>query len=255
QPLSGVNVTLKGAGIELNATTGTNGIATFSFLPGSTGYIDILIENRTTGTKIEVTSHSLHIDVPSTVEEGTFTVTVKDESGKGVEGVQVKFTGTGQTKITDASGQVSFEISIPGTVPYVTYKLIATKPGYKSDEESITIMNKFNLYISAPSKANSGQKITVKVTSDAGQVYGVTITLKKGNEVIETKTLTGPEGVSFTIPQVNKETTFTIVAEKDGYETATYEITVTAGGIPGFELVTLIAAIGVAFVLLRRRHQ
>jgi len=255
QPLPGVNVTLKGAGIKSNATTDASGVATFSFLPGSTGYIDILIENRSTGTKINVTANYLEIEIPSSVQEGIFTVTIKDGKGNLVKGAQVKFTGTGETKITDSNGQVSFNISIPGTIPYATYKLIATKPGYRSDEESIIIMNIFNLYISVPSKASPGQKITVKVTSDAGQVYGVKITLKKGTQVIETKTLTGPEGVSFTIPQVKKKTTFTIVAEKEGYKSATYDITVTPGGIPGFELVTLIAAIGVAFVLLRRRHQ
>ncbi|RLF78805.1 hypothetical protein DRN32_06285, partial [Thermococci archaeon] len=43
QPLPGVNVTLKGAGINSNATTDASGVATFSILPGSTGYIDILI--------------------------------------------------------------------------------------------------------------------------------------------------------------------------------------------------------------------
>ena len=255
QPLSGVNVTLKGAGINLTAATGANGIANFAFLPSSTGTINILIENRTTGVSIEVTAHTLEIDVPPSVQEGIFTVTVKDENGNPVAGAQVKFTGTGETKTTNSNGEVSFNISIPGTIPYATYKLIATKPGYRSAEESVTVVNMFNLYISVPSKASPGQKITVKVTSDAGQVYGVTITLKKGTEVIETKTLTGPEGVSFTIPQVKEKTTFTIVAEKEGYKSATYEITVTPGGIPGFELVTLIAAIGVAFVLLRRRQQ
>ncbi|KAA0006351.1 MAG: hypothetical protein FE042_05970 [Thermoplasmata archaeon] len=215
----------------------------------------MLIENRSTGTKIEVTPHSLQIDVPPSVQEGIFTITVKDENGNPVAGAQVKFTGTGETKTTNSNGEVSFNISIPGTIPYATYKLIATKPGYRSAEESVTVVNMFNLYISVPSKASPGQKITVKVTSDAGQVYGVTITLKRGTEVIETKTLTGPEGVSFTIPQVKEKTTFTIVAEKEGYKSATYEITVTPGGIPGFELVTLLAAIGVAFVLLRRRQQ
>ncbi|RLF11115.1 MAG: hypothetical protein DRJ69_02280 [Thermoprotei archaeon] len=255
QPLSGINVTLRGAGVRLNATTGSDGIATFSFLPGSTGKIGIFIENRSTGVTIEVTAHRLEIEVPASVTEGTFTVTVKDEKGEPVEGAYVKFTGTGETKQTNSEGKVSFNITIPGTMPYATYRLIATKPGYRSDEEIITIANVFNLYITAPSKLSAGQKLTVKVTSDTGPVYGVTVTIKKGEEVIDTKTLTGPEGVTFTIPKVKEKTTFTIIAEKEGFKPATYEITVSPAGIPGFELITLLAAIGVAIILLRKKKQ
>jgi hypothetical protein len=41
----------------------------------------------------------------------------------------------------------------------------------------------------------------------------------------------------------------------EDYETATDTITIKeGGGIPGFELLTLIAALGVAFILLRRRR-
>jgi len=255
QPLSGVNVTLKGAGINLNATTGSDGIATFSFLPGSTGKISILIENRSTGVTIEVTAYALEIEIPASVAEGTFTITVKDEKGNPVEGAYVKFTGTGETKTTNSEGKVTFNITIPGTMPYATYKLIATKAGYRSDEETITIANVFNLYITAPSKLSAGQKLTVKVTSDTGPVYGVTVTIKKGEEVIDTKTLTGPEGVTFTIPKVKEKTTFTIIAEKEGFNPATYEITVSPAGIPGFELITLLAAIGIAIILLRKKKQ
>ncbi|RKX51582.1 MAG: hypothetical protein DRP25_03955, partial [Thermotoga sp.] len=104
QPLPGVNVTLKGAGIKSNATTDASGVATFSILPGSTGYIDILIENRSTGTKINVTANYLEIEIPSSVQEGIFTVTIKDGKGYPVKGAQVKFTGTGETKITDSNG-------------------------------------------------------------------------------------------------------------------------------------------------------
>ncbi|MCD6410829.1 MAG: carboxypeptidase regulatory-like domain-containing protein, partial [Thermoplasmata archaeon] len=255
QPLSGVNVTLKGAGINLNATTGSDGIAPFSFLPGSTGKISILIENRSTGVTIEVTAYALEIEIPASVAEGTFTITVKDEKGNPVEGAYVKFTGTGETKTTNSEGKVTFNITIPGTMPYATYKLIATKAGYRSDEETITIANVFNLYITAPSKLSAGQKLTVKVTSDTGPVYGVTVKIKKGEEVIDTKTLTGPEGVTFTIPKVKEKTTFTIIAEKEGFKPATYEITVSPAGIPGFELITLLAAIGIAIILLRKKKQ
>ena len=53
----------------------------------------------------------------------------------------------------------------------------------------------------------------------------------------------------------SEEGTYTITATFPGYTDADpITITIEAGGIPGFELLTLIAAIGVAFILLRRRR-
>ncbi|RLF26547.1 MAG: hypothetical protein DRN01_04495, partial [Thermoplasmata archaeon] len=252
EPLEGVFVSIEGPGnIALNATTGSNGVATFSFVPTVTGDIDILVENRTTGTKIAITAHSLDITAPAQAEEDEeFTVTVKDENGNPVEGAQVKFSGTGETKTTDANGQVKFTGTVSGTLPYATYKLTATKPGYRSDEETIMVANIFQLYIDAPAKVSASSTFTVKVTSDAGVVYGVDVTFNG-----ETKTITGPDGVKFTAPSnVNKATPYDITASKEGYKDATASISVEPASVPGFELVTLIAAIGVAFILLRRRH-
>ncbi|MCD6237589.1 MAG: hypothetical protein J7K13_06540, partial [Thermoplasmata archaeon] len=115
--------------------------------------------------------------------------------------------------------------------------------------ESITIVGVPQLYIEAPATVDAGSTFTVKVTSDTGAVYGVDVTFNG-----ETKTITGPSGVTFTAPSVTKETPYTITATKEGYKDATADITVKPAGIPGFELITLIAAIGIAFILLRRRH-
>ncbi len=38
------------------------------------------------------------------------------------------------------------------------------------------------------------------------------------------------------------------------YQDGTLEITVGGGGTPGFEVLTLLVALGVAFILLRRRR-
>ena len=210
-----------------------------------------MVENRTTGTKIAITAHMLNLVAPAQVEEDEeFTVTVKDENDNPVEGAQVKFTGTGETKTTDANGQVTFTATVTGTLPYATYKLTATKAGYRGDEETIMVANTFQLYIDAPDEVDAGSTFTVKVTSDAGVVYGVDVTFNG-----KTKTITGPDGVTFTAPsKVDKATPYDITASKEGYKTATDTVTVKPAGIPGFELVTLIAAIGVAFILLRRRH-
>jgi len=52
----------------------------------------------------------------------------------------------------------------------------------------------------------------------------------------------------------SEEGDYTVTATYEDYEDATFVITIKAGGIPGFELLTLIAAIGVAFILFRRRR-
>ncbi|HEC86268.1 MAG TPA: hypothetical protein ENI49_00100 [Thermoplasmatales archaeon] len=252
EPLEGVFVSIDGPGnLAMNGTTGADGTITFSFVPTATGDINIKVYNRSTGSKITVTAHTLNIDAPAQANEGeTFTVTVKDENGNAVSDAQVTFSGTGETKTTDSSGKVTFTGTVSGTLPYMTYKLTATKAGYKSDEESITIVGVPQLYIEAPATVDAGSTFTVKVTSDTGAVYGVEVTFNG-----ETKTITGPSGVTFTAPSsVTKETPYTITATKDGYKDATATITVKPAGIPGFELITLIAAIGIAFILLRRRH-
>jgi hypothetical protein len=60
--------------------------------------------------------------------------------------------------------------------------------------------------------------------------------------------------MTLTAPDVDKETEYTITASFEDYQDGTLTITIKPGGIPGFELITLIAALGVAFILLRRRR-
>jgi len=57
-----------------------------------------------------------------------------------------------------------------------------------------------------------------------------------------------------TITAPSSEGDYVITATYEGYDEATITLTIKAGQIPGFELITLIAAIGVAFILLRRRR-
>ena len=255
--LEGYNVTLKGPGnLNLTAKSDSHGIARFSFLPTATGEVDVYIENKLVpDVTIEITSHQLSIDAPSQVyEDQEFTVTVTDENDQPVEGAQVTFNG--DTKQTDSNGQVTFTGAVFGNLPYATYTITAQKAGYKSAKTDITIVNVPQLYVSISPEGTltSGQKFKVKVTSDTGAVYGVHVKVLKDGTVVAEGTVTAPEGVTLTAPTVSKETTYTVIVEKDGYKSAETEIKVKPGGIPGFELVTLIAAIGVAFILLRRRH-
>jgi len=256
QPLEGVNISLVGPGnIQLNATTDSQGIARFAFLPTATGFIDIYAEGRKTTEQIEVTSHYLVITAPAQVyEDDEFEVTVKDETGTPVENAQV--TINGNTKTTNAEGKVTFTLSVAGNLNSMQYTITAKKAGYRSAEKSIVVINvpQLYIYVKPSGVIKSGQKVTVGVTSDTGQVYGVKVTVTKDGEKIFEGTVTSPDGVTFPAPTVKEKTTFTITVEKDGYKSATAQITIEPGGIPGFELVTLIAAIGIAFILLRRRR-
>ena len=66
----------------------------------------------------------------------------------------------------------------------------------------------------------------------------------------------GADGkITLTAPDVTEQTTITVTAAYENYQTGTLTITIDpSGGVPGFELLTLIAALGVAFILLRRRR-
>ena len=70
----------------------------------------------------------------------------------------------------------------------------------------------------------------------------------------EGETVTSDENgkATFTAPSAKGDYTITATYEK--YQDGVLVITIVEGGIPGFELITLIAAIGVAFILLRRRR-
>ena len=249
EPLDGVFVSIAGPGnLAMNGTTGSDGTITFSFVPTATGDININVYNRSTGSKIAITAHTLNINAPAQANEGNpFTVTVKDEVGNPVDGALVTFAG--DTKSTDSNGQVTFTGEVAGTLPYITYTITATKAGYRSAETTIMIANVPQLYLNIPDKVAAGQKFTVKVTSDSGAVYGVAVTFNG-----ETKTVTG-DGVDFTAPTKvsSNGQDFPITATKDGYKSASGSVHVVPS-TPGFELITLIAAIGIAFILLRRRR-
>jgi hypothetical protein len=244
-----VNITIPGLTGEMSTRTLADGTATFAFTPPTTGEIKIEIENRTSATKVKVTSWSLYIDAPTMVDEGKeFTVTVRNKTavGAGVEGASVTFNG--ETKTTDANGEVTF------TAPAVTitgdFKIVATKAGYAEATAIIKVLNvpKLTIIVVGKAEVAAGSKFTVIVADDAGNaVIGATVTFD------EKTYTTGKDGVTLTAP--SKEGTYTIEATFTGYTDADpVTITVKPAGIPGFELLTLIAALGIAFILLRRRR-
>jgi|GEM_PF-1620877 len=241
--------------------TDANGIATFGLMPQASGEIMIYLKNGsdpnneyiiTSATRKTMTlSHA-----PSVDEGDEFTVTAL-YNGEPITDttVTISFAGDDWTTTTGI-----VEITAPSDLEEsYDWPLVANAEGYTMDVTSlIRVINKPNIYLTITETTwTSGSKYVVKAGADNGNSYGITVILTDASGVTTTLVTAGPDGVTFTAPKVTKDTTYTISAEKAGYvfdPTTAVTITVKPGGIPGFELITLIAAIGVAFILLRRRR-
>ena len=252
--LPDVFVALNGQGIDQNGTSGADGKVTFSLLPTQTGdiAIDVGEDGRTVDTVITVTSWVLDIstDPISQVDEGdTFTVTViKEGTTTAVEGASVKFSGVTQT--TDDDGMTTF--TAPMVTSDRTFAITVTAIGYAPDPDglTITVINIPRLIIVIPDKVKATATFEVAVADDTGgAIVGAIITF---NEKTYT---TGVNGVAkLTAPKTKGD--YPIEATFGNYVPAPGTVTVVAAaGVPGFELLSLIAALGVAFILFRRRRK
>ncbi len=216
-------------------------------------------DGRVVDTKLIVTAWVLDVTVsPSSVNEGEqFTVTVKRESDDElVNNADVTVIGLGTVNTgDDGSGTAVF--TAPSDLSSDRdYTITVTADGYAADPviPTVRVVNVPKIYINAPATGTVGTAFKVTAGGDDGNSFGMTVTIKdaSGTE-IDSKTTAGPDGVKFTI---SKAGTYTIEATGDGYAPAdTKEIKLTKVDTPGFELLTLIAAIGVAFILLRRRRK
>ena len=258
-PLEDIFVGLNGQGISVsdtNGTTGADGTIQFSITPSSTGEIDIHVgeEGRVISNKITVTTWQLDVEVSTSqvLEGDTFTVTVLDQSGVALEGAKVSIVGY-QTADTGSDGKATF--TAPTVSSDTTYTVKATKAGYAPDPDTlqIKIVNVPVIFISGPGKVVLGKEFTVKAGADDGNNNGikVSITDANGNEVTSGTTVNGEVTL-----KIDKKGEYTVSATKDGYVdavTATFKVTEEES--PGFELLTLIIALGVAFILLKRRRK
>jgi len=232
---------------EMNTTTSADGKATFSFTPPTTGKIKIKIENRTSSTVVYVRAWALYLDVETQANEGiTFTATVRNGSAAGAAVPDATVTFNRVSKTTDSSGQVTFDA--PSVVATREYTMVAMKEGFAEDSEIIYILNIPRLMIVVQGEVTAGATFDVIIADDTGNpVVGAVITV---NERTYT---TGANGIA-TITAPSEAGDYIVTATFPGYTDAEpLTITIKSGGIPGFELLTLIAAIGVAFILLRRK--
>jgi hypothetical protein len=242
--------------------TDENGWATLSLEPVATGTLNVSLArgihydggqlnwtNLLTNSTVEVTTKKpldLSVSQSPIFEGDVLTVTVKSE-GEPIQGVSVQF-GI-ETKTTDIDGEVTFTAPNPG-VESATYNIKAEKTGYIDDNIQITVIKVWQISIIGPSEApNPGEEFTVTIIAKGSPLAGATATFDG-----KTYTSGGDGKITLKAPEVDEETEYTITATFDPYMDGTYTITIVPGGIPGFEIVALIAAIGVALILFRRRR-
>ena len=268
-PIKGINITLvaSSAGI-ISASpdpveTSTEGKVSLSISPVASGNLNVTIAREIkyvggrltwdinksviTNTTIKVTAkRSLDISVSkSPIYEGEIlTVTIRS-GGVPVSGVDVEF---GQvTSQTGSNGEATFTVPDPG-VESAIYTITAKKTGYITEEKAISVIKRYAISIVGPSAdPQTGSSFTISVLAKGSGLAGASVTLEG-----TTKTSDNNGKVTFTAPSDDGD--YVITATYENYKEGTLTITVIPGGIPGFELLTLIAAIGVAFILLRRRR-
>jgi len=268
-PLPGLNISFTsvlGRVIESPdpKMTDENGEAVFDIVPLSSGKANITIFQGLewdadgsytwddivyTDDVLTVTKQTLDVTVsPSQVYGGeTFTVTVKDDDGNLLDDAYVTFDATGETKTT-VDGEVTFTAPNPGVESY-EYELKVIKSGYPDVTKNVLVIKVYPIKISGPSSVNAGEKFTVTVTAGGSALAGATVTF-------EGKTATSDNNGKATFTAPDKKGTYTITAsfeEDERYKDGSLEIRVVQG-TPGFELLTLVIALGVAFILLRRRR-
>jgi hypothetical protein len=231
--------------------TDANGQVTFSISADASGEVTIYVENETDPDNefviVAQARKPMTISVNPSVNEGkTFSVEAKS-NGVLITDTPVTFTFDGQTWPT-TTGVAT--LTAPSISTSLTYPITATAEGYTTGAAAvIMILNIPKLIVVVTGEVKAGQSFTLTIADDTGKpVTGATITF-------EGKTYKSGQNGAVTITAPSAEGTYPVTATFPGYEPLSDTITITkGGGIPGFELLTLIAAIGVAFLLLRRRR-
>ena len=195
------------------------------------------------------------LDAPQVNEGSDFTVTVmRKGTTTAVEDSTVSISGIGSAT-TDATGKATF--TAPSVTSDSTYTIKATKEGYREDTDVVTIkvINKPKIFMSAPSTANQGESFTIKAGADDGNNNGILVSIMKDGATIASEpTVNGQATFKLTEKQA-KAGTYTITATMTGYVDAD-PIKIKVGQeSPGFELLTLIIALGVALILVKRRRK
>lgn len=233
--------------------TDANGKAQFSITSEASGNITIYIKNGTDPNNKHViksaAKKTLTVTADPSVNEGNeFTATVKDANGDLVTDT-VTITFNGQTYTTTTGTKTLTAPTVPESLDYT---VSATATGYYPDDTTVKVIDVPKLSITVTGTKENGvytSPVTVIVYNDNGDlVTGATVTFGTDTGI----TVGGKAEFSVTNTDAQD---YTISASFSGFEDADdLTIKAKATGTPGFELLTLIAAIGVAFILLRRRR-
>lgn len=247
--LNGVNVGLKVPGIStmLEEETADDGIAQFAFMPLTIGKIEIFVEGRETDEIIEITAWSLEIIVPSQVDEKKpFTVIIKDDDGQAEKDVTVTFNGVPIK--TNANGEVVF--TAPAVPLSISYQITANKDGFMPKEKDVVVRNIRELkIISSVREVIVGEHFTLTIADDEGRaVIGAKVEFNGKEYISETQGL-----VKLVAPEEPKNYTASVTFEDYIGTEISIKVKAEPTKTPGFELLTLVVSIGIAFVLLRKR--
>jgi hypothetical protein len=267
-PIPNINLTLLPSIVGILSSqpdpvqTDADGMVELSISPTASGKLNVTIARNiryvggrlnwtnavVTDTYVTVTSiQSLKVALSqSPVYEGqSFTVTVTTQTGVVVSGADVEFAGT--TVQTDSSGKAGFTAPDPG-VESVVYTISVEKTGYVSVDKTVTVIKVYDISIVGPDSAPAaGESFTVTILAKGSPLAGATVTFNG-----KTSTSGGDGKVSLTAP--SSEGDYTVTASFPNYDDGSLTVKISAGQVPGFELVSLVVALGVAFVLLRRRR-
>ncbi|MDH7506788.1 MAG: Ig-like domain-containing protein, partial [Candidatus Thermoplasmatota archaeon] len=223
---------------KLNVTIARN----ISYKNGSLNWTNAVISD-TYITVTGIKTMTLSVSKSPIYQGETLTVTVT-YGATPISDVEVTLGAV--TVKTGADGIAQFTVPDPG-VEYVIMKVIAKKTGYITVTEDVTVLKKWAITITGPSEVNTGATFTVTVVAKGSALAGATVTFQG-----ETKTTDNEGKASFTAPTT--EGTYTLTATYENMQSGTFSVVVKAT-TPGFELITLIIALGVAFILLKRRKK
>jgi hypothetical protein len=267
-PIKGINLTFVSSIVGIVAAqpdpvqTDEDGFAQLSVSPLASGKLNVTIARDlewingqlnwsnavVTDTYVTCTSiktMSIAVSKSPIYQGETLTVTVT----YGINPVEDASVTLGtETKKTGADGTVTFEVPDPG-VDSAVYKIKAQKEGYLTVTEDITVIKTWEITISKPKTINSEASFTVTITARGQALAGAEVSKDGGTPVLSD----GNGKVSFKAGTEGK--THTIKATFGNYKPGEITITVGPPESPGFELLTLIIAIGIALILLKRRRK
>ena len=240
--------------------TDAEGKVQFSITTEASGNVTIYIKNGSDPNNKHIIKSAARKTMtistdPSVGETYPFTVEAKDGNGDLITDAKVNIKFDGTTYTTETGTQEINAPEITSSVSSLNYPITATAEGYTSDSTTIMVVNQFKIFITAPTKASKGSEFTIEAAADDGNNNGITVAISKdGTEVASQITVNGKATFKLEGDTI-KAGTYTITATKIGYTPADSVSINIEGGVPGFELLTLIVALGVAFILLRRRRK